>query len=160
MHGQLRFAVIGVLIKGKKSGYDIIKDIEKESGWKPSYGSLYPLLDKLKSEGYVKSEKKGKKNLYALTFKGKMLLLSLKKNHGRFVSTLKKIFKVMDSITGEDFSGKLTPLLENLCTNYHEITKLEPELTQFNSAVFEAAKRKDIKKAKKVLKEATGKLTP
>jgi DNA-binding PadR family transcriptional regulator len=65
------------------SGSEIIEDIEKITNgfWKPSPGSIYPLLTWLQDGGYVKempSEENGMKR-YALTDKGKMLLEEHKK---------------------------------------------------------------------------------
>lgn len=154
MQGHLKVAIMGVLIKGKLNGYEIIKEIKKETGWKPSYGSLYPMLEKLENKGYIKSKKQGKKNIYSLTFKGKRTLIKIKMNKDKFVSSVKKILRVMDGLTGEDFSGTLAPMMKNLCTNYHNIAKLEPELTEFNATLFKKAKGKNIKKAKLILSKA------
>ena len=56
------------------SGVEIVEVIEKETGgrWKPSSGSIYPLLARLHDRGYtteVPSEENGMKR-YALTAKG------------------------------------------------------------------------------------------
>jgi len=73
--GLLRFLVLNMLIKKPMSGVEIVEVIEKETGgrWKPSSGSIYPLLAQLHDRGYTTespSEETGIKR-YALTAKGK-----------------------------------------------------------------------------------------
>jgi DNA-binding PadR family transcriptional regulator len=64
-----------MLTKKPMSGVEIVEAIEKETGgrWKPSSGSIYPLLARLNDRGYtteVPSEETGMKR-YQLTDKGK-----------------------------------------------------------------------------------------
>ncbi|AIF69080.1 hypothetical protein PAP_03300 [Palaeococcus pacificus DY20341] len=65
-----------IALKGKAHGYEIIKEIENiTSGvWKPSYGNLYPMLNKMVEEGFIEphEEYRGKRRLvkYSLTDKG------------------------------------------------------------------------------------------
>jgi DNA-binding PadR family transcriptional regulator len=66
-----------MLTKKPMSGVEIVEVIEKETGgrWKPSSGSIYPLLARLQGRGYTTeapSEETGLKR-YALTTKGKAL---------------------------------------------------------------------------------------
>jgi DNA-binding PadR family transcriptional regulator len=74
--GLLRFLVLNMLAKKPMSGVEIVEVIEKETGgrWKPSSGSIYPLLAWLHDKGYtteMPSEETGIKR-YALTDKGKI----------------------------------------------------------------------------------------
>lgn len=67
-----------MLVKNPMSGVEIVEAIEKETGgrWKPSSGSIYPLLARLNSRGYTTeapSEETGMKR-YQLTPKGKMFV--------------------------------------------------------------------------------------
>jgi len=73
--GLLRFLVLNMLAKKPMSGSEIVEVIEKETGgrWKPSSGSIYPLLARLHDRGYtteLPSEETGMKR-YELTAKGK-----------------------------------------------------------------------------------------
>ncbi|BFH73821.1 PadR family transcriptional regulator [Sulfurisphaera javensis] len=63
--------------KGPMTGADIMREIEKitQGLWKPSPGAIYPALDKLQAEGYIKISKvEGSKNYYEITEKGKELI--------------------------------------------------------------------------------------
>jgi DNA-binding PadR family transcriptional regulator len=76
--GFLRHNVLELLSEKPMSGSEIIDEIEKRTNgrWKPSPGSIYPLLAWLQDNVYVKeivAEEGGMKR-YALTDKGKALL--------------------------------------------------------------------------------------
>jgi DNA-binding PadR family transcriptional regulator len=73
--GLLRFLVLNMLAKKPMAGVEIVEIIEKETAgkWKPSSGSIYPLLARLYEKGYtaeVSIKETGIKR-YALTDKGK-----------------------------------------------------------------------------------------
>jgi DNA-binding PadR family transcriptional regulator len=54
--GFIRYHVLGALKEQPMSGSELIDHIEKHAGgfWKPSPGSIYPLLALLQDRGYVK----------------------------------------------------------------------------------------------------------
>lgn len=53
-------------------GYEIMKHIEEECRcWRPSPGSVYPILQKLKKAGLIAEKKSGKRNMYTLTKAGR-----------------------------------------------------------------------------------------
>ncbi|MFA5363853.1 MAG: PadR family transcriptional regulator [Candidatus Bathyarchaeia archaeon] len=75
--GLLRFLVLNMLVKKPMSGAEIVEVIEEETGgrWKPSSGSVYPLLARLQEKGFTTeqpSDETGMKR-YTLTDKGKVL---------------------------------------------------------------------------------------
>jgi len=53
-----------------KHGYQIIKDLEKITGKKPTTSHIYPFLQKLEEKSYVETEKQGRKKVYNLTEEG------------------------------------------------------------------------------------------
>jgi DNA-binding PadR family transcriptional regulator len=76
--GFIRYHVLESLSKKPMSGSEIISEIEKrtEGRWKPSPGSIYPLLAWLQDSGYVKelpTDQNGLKR-YELTESGSALL--------------------------------------------------------------------------------------
>jgi len=75
--GFLRQYVIKLLSEKPMSGSEIIEEIWKRTGglWKPSPGSIYPLLAWLRDKGFIEevpTKEKGVKR-YSLTEKGRML---------------------------------------------------------------------------------------
>lgn len=80
--GFIRYRVLEALNEKPMSGSEIMTDIEGQTGgfWKPSPGSIYPLLAWLQDNGHVKElpMENGLKR-YELTEKGKILLLEQRK---------------------------------------------------------------------------------
>lgn len=68
-HGGLRWQVLLILSSGKKRGVDLMDDIERAAlgFWRPSPGTIYPLLKSLENESLVFREG----NYYELTAAGK-----------------------------------------------------------------------------------------
>lgn len=75
--GFIRYQVLELLSEKPMSGSEIMNEIEKKTSgrWKPSPGSIYPLLSWLQDNSYVKevSTKEAGMKRYTLTEKGKAL---------------------------------------------------------------------------------------
>lgn len=71
--GDVRAAVLALLLERPMHGYQIIAEIGERSGgsWKPSPGSVYPTLQMLTDEGLLKSEESGGRKTYSLTDEGR-----------------------------------------------------------------------------------------
>jgi DNA-binding PadR family transcriptional regulator len=82
--GFIRYHVLEALNQKPMSGSELTKAIEKHTGgcWKPSPGSIYPLLSMLQKKGYINElpVENGLKR-YELTENGKALLEEQKKIH-------------------------------------------------------------------------------
>jgi len=76
--GYLRYQVLKMLKEKPMSGSEIISEIERqtEGRWKPSPGSIYPLLAWLQDKGYIKeaAEQEAGIKRYELTDQGKSFL--------------------------------------------------------------------------------------
>jgi len=86
--GFLRFQVLELLNEKPLSGSELINEIAKRTNghWKPSPGSIYPLLAWLQDNGYLTEmpiEEGGIKR-YKLTEKGKKLLEEQRKIKSKF----------------------------------------------------------------------------
>ena len=52
--GHLKFYILKLLLDEEFTGYGLMKRIKEETGfWKPSTGSLYPLLDEMDGDGLI-----------------------------------------------------------------------------------------------------------
>lgn len=75
--GLLRFLVLKMLSEKPMSGAEIIEEIQTQTGsWKPSPGSIYPLLSWMLKKGYTKElprDELGFKR-YCYTEKGRLFL--------------------------------------------------------------------------------------
>ena len=71
--GDVRNAVLALLIEGPMHGYQIIREIEERTGgrWKPSAGSVYPTLQLLADEGLIVPAMENDRKVYTLTEHGR-----------------------------------------------------------------------------------------
>ena len=68
--GWLRPWILSLVTNSPKNGAEIMDDIERMSwgGWRPSPGSIYPLLDEMTKDGLIQKREDGR---YVITEKGK-----------------------------------------------------------------------------------------
>jgi DNA-binding PadR family transcriptional regulator len=93
----LDILILRSIKKKGRSGSEISESIGKNVGWRPSPGSIYPLLKKLEGSELVVFKKIRKKKLYSLSVKGKDYLKKLEEEN--FVHHLEQhldIFKSLD----------------------------------------------------------------
>lgn len=70
--GEIRTAVLAILLDGPGHGYDLIQRLEEKSGgWRPSPGSVYPTLQLLEDEDLVRSSERDGKRIFELTETGR-----------------------------------------------------------------------------------------
>lgn len=71
--GDVRAAVLALLSERPMHGYEIIRELGERSGgvWQPSPGSVYPTLQMLEDQGFVRGIEDGGKRRYELTDEGK-----------------------------------------------------------------------------------------
>lgn len=78
--GYMRIAVLILLSRKQHHGYEIMKEVKErtEGFWKPTAGSIYPILSSLEKEGYIRGEwffqKKRRRKIYEITKDGKLIL--------------------------------------------------------------------------------------
>jgi len=70
--GDIRAAVLRLLVEQPMHGYQIIQELSARSGgsWSPSAGSVYPTLQLLADEGLVVAEETAGKKVFSLTETG------------------------------------------------------------------------------------------
>jgi DNA-binding PadR family transcriptional regulator len=71
--GNVRAAILALLLERPMHGYEMIQELDARSGgiWRPSAGSIYPTLQLLEDEGLVKSEEVEDRRRYSLTDAGR-----------------------------------------------------------------------------------------
>ena len=73
--GDIKFHLLEILKDTPRHGYEIISELEKQSGgYRPSPGSVYPTLQMLEEGGYLTSEQIDGKKVYTITEEGLKLL--------------------------------------------------------------------------------------
>jgi len=81
--GDVRAAILLLLSEEPRNGYQVMQELEERSGgaWRPSPGSVYPALQLLADEGYIRGEAREGGTVYSLTEAGTQ---HLEENRERF----------------------------------------------------------------------------
>lgn len=160
MRGYLRLIVMKNLLNKELSGYDLIKQIEKHTGtWKPSFGSIYPLLERLLKEKLVQVKIQGRRKLYSLTSEGKKNLSLIDKSKNMLVDRLIATWNAFGKITDKREMSFMLEVFNSLRKGQLPFKELNPELNEFRATVFEQyTKGKDRRKMKIVIRDAVKRL--
>jgi DNA-binding PadR family transcriptional regulator len=82
--GDTRAAILLLLDEGPRNGYQIMQELEERSDgtWRPSPGSVYPALQLLADEGFVRGEAREGSTVYELTDAGRKHLEENRESFG------------------------------------------------------------------------------
>jgi len=71
--GDVRAAILALLIEEPMHGYQIITELSERSGgvWRPSPGSVYPTLSALEDQGLVTADSSAGRRVFSLTPEGR-----------------------------------------------------------------------------------------
>jgi DNA-binding PadR family transcriptional regulator len=71
--GDVRAAILLLLSEEPRNGYQVMQELEQrsEGAWRPSPGSVYPALQLLADEGYIRGEAREGGTVYELTDSGR-----------------------------------------------------------------------------------------
>jgi DNA-binding PadR family transcriptional regulator len=71
--GNVRGLLLAALLQGGAHGYELMRRLEEQAGgrWRPSPGSVYPLMQLLEDEGLVRSTEHEGRKIYELTATGR-----------------------------------------------------------------------------------------
>lgn len=135
--GDVRTGILMLVAEEPRSGYEIIREGRERSGgaWRPSPGSVYPMLQQLEDEGLVAQiEGEGRRRPYQLTDEGIAYL--------------------------EENGADLTPPWEagadayaDARSRYEEISTLAYQLSAAASQVAQAGTPDQLERAKRLLAE-------
>ena len=162
MRGHLKLIVLKFLAKNPLSGYDLMKGIGQETGWKPSTGSMYPLLESLISEKLASSRRDGRRTLYQITESGRNFLEEGLKRKNEMLERHIEDLKVFESFTGKGECSIAIEMMSKLKAGKMPFRELNPELINFNENLFRIYKSENLERWKrdvrKILGEANRKL--
>ncbi|PVX24744.1 MAG: hypothetical protein CW716_09470 [Candidatus Bathyarchaeum sp.] len=96
--GYTRIALLLLLNEKPFHGYEMMKEVEDrtEGFWKPTAGGVYPILQSLEKEGYIKGEwgpQKRKRKIYKLTESGKLVLDRALLKHSQIADSMNSLFE-------------------------------------------------------------------
>jgi DNA-binding PadR family transcriptional regulator len=101
--GYLRMIILKELMRGDKSGYELMKAVAQCYNTKPSSGSIYPLLTTLLESKFVTSYEEGRKKKYCITPKGKAEIKKILEEKEKMMLKHIELVQICNSITrGKD----------------------------------------------------------
>jgi DNA-binding PadR family transcriptional regulator len=153
--GFIRYHVLEALNEKPMSGSELMDEIEKHTGgfWKPSPGSIYPLLAWLQDNAYIKElpTENGLKR-YELTSSGKGLLEEQKKIRKKF----REEVGFLPAPFFDSFLMKIPP--EKTAEIRNSVRKLAIAFFQLGSALQEKVSEQALNEALNAVDEMSRKL--
>ena len=132
--GALRLLVLGLIAEAPRHGYDIIRDLTDrfEGAYRPSPGSIYPILQVLAEAGLVTSEAHGRQRLFAVTDEGRAYLDAQRADLDAINAQLEEASRPMgESAIGEalrDLRGALFEKLRRGALSHEQAGRLREAL--------------------------------
>ena len=112
--GHLKFVILDLIKQEPRHGYDIIQVLEEQfhGFYSPSAGTVYPILQLLEDQGFVKINEQEGKKVYTITDEGKEYL----EDHEEELEHFRK--------RGERFEEKFGPYAYDLFAEVRDIMPL------------------------------------
>ena len=134
--GILRHIVLNILKQGPRSGSELMEEIEFYTDWRPSPGSIYPLLSNLQEKEFIDPHPDEDPNLkrFILTNEGKKQLEDFKLHDEHLRSryrTFRKIYWRLHVEMPEEIYESFATLLDAI-----DETHLHASRTQEDSRVY------------------------
>ncbi|PIY60319.1 hypothetical protein COY95_02380 [Candidatus Woesearchaeota archaeon CG_4_10_14_0_8_um_filter_47_5] len=153
IRGHLKICVLKELKEQPMSGYRLMKQLKEELGFKPSPGSMYPLLENLSNEGYISGTVNGRKKQYSLTPKGSEFLKEFDETRRELVDKFRRMHQFLNvSGTGH---GELRSISVLFGQDAAPIKNFRPELMVFLNLIADKAMQPKTKtnEIKNILKD-------
>lgn len=133
--GNVRTAILALLAEGPRHGYQLMQDIAERSHdqWRPSPGSVYPVLSALADEGLVDDEKIEGRRVFALTEAGRAYVADR-------AAELAEVFEAYEPETAED--ADVRKLLMGVTSAAVQVmTSEDPALVERGRTILAQARR-------------------
>jgi DNA-binding PadR family transcriptional regulator len=163
LKNQLKLIVLKKLESKSLSGYDLIKEIYNSTGsWKPSFGSMYPLLKELYSNKLVTFKVVNRKKVYSITTLGRKTLKEALVASQAVIETMAKEFKMMENICSAHERKHLDTVIQKIHSDKTIFGGFTDEMDQFQRVMMSLITDKKIKskeqEIKNILNDAITKL--
>ena len=159
---HLKLAVLKLLDDQPRSGYDLMKALQEQIGRKPSQGSVYPLLEQLKSQMDITCKQAGRRKVYTITARGKKQLQAIMQQKGTIIESIIEQIKLLDSCCGPHQPGMIIDFLSKVKQGKTPFAELKPELDAWAAELFKRYQQgkltEDRHRIKKVIARATQEL--
>lgn len=158
--GQLKIIVLKLLYNGDLNGYGLINEIKEKTGfWKPSPGSIYPLMKDLHEKGLVIVKKYKNQKIYSITAKGKELFDKLRDGREEVIDTIKQKAKLFELIGNKKDIKPIISFIDLFKEDDIFLKNNISFLIELKLNILNALQdKKDPEKISKIIKEASKKI--
>ena len=150
---NLRTIVYHLLLEAPHTGYSIAKEAEARTGWKPSWGSIYPLLESMQNEGLIEAEEKGRSKEYTLTEKGTAIAKEHVTQTKEILGEIIERLQVLQEFCDEDLSIAISSLKEMQQTGKSPVGPIRKETVEMNQEIYRLYTSGLLKKNSTYIKE-------
>lgn len=160
---HLKIIVLKILNEKSLSGYDLVKEIHTSTQhWKPSFGSIYPLLKDLHTKKLVTINVIGRKKVYSITSAGKKKLKEILKTKNKIYDLTIEGLKGLEAICSKEEIEFIHKLHSNLKCNFMPFKEVTSEMQEIAKIMISMSDSEVLSrnenKIRKILKEAISKL--
>ena len=154
LKNQLKLIVLKKLDDKSLSGYDLIKEIYHSTGsWKPSFGSMYPLLKDLHSNKLLTVKIINRKKVYSITSLGRKTLKEALAASQNIIENMAKEFKMMENICSTHERKHLNIVIQKIHNNEAIFGSFTDEVDQFQRLMMNLITDKKIQSKEKEIKK-------
>jgi DNA-binding PadR family transcriptional regulator len=144
--GILHHISLVILRKGPMSGSELAEEIEQYTDWRPSPGSIYPLLSQLKEDGMIEpySDEDPSLKRFKITEKGLRVLEEQKRHDEHFrrrQRSIRKIYWRLHREMPEEIYESFSSLLNTIEETYMKARSSSEAAARFREVLDEAARR-------------------
>jgi len=153
LKNHLKIIVMNKLKDKSMSGYDLIKDIHNSTGsWKPSFGSMYPLLKELHEKKLVNVKNMDRKKIYSLTAKGNKVLAEALGASKNIMDVMIREFKVMECMCTPKERRHMQSMVDEIRNNRVPFGNLTSEIHELQDLMMELHSNRKVETREKDIK--------
>ncbi len=130
--------VLHKLAEEPHTGYSLCSAIESSTGNRPSYGSVYPLLERLLQERSVTVRREGRKKIYSLTASGKRQLQAFEEKRHHLLENMQSSIRTLAEILDIE-PGPMLFLMERLKRGEQPLGSISTPMFELRNLIFEMA---------------------
>ncbi|MBS3176000.1 PadR family transcriptional regulator [Candidatus Woesearchaeota archaeon] len=158
----LKMTVMNLLAKKPMTGYSLMQALEQQVGWKPSPGSVYPLLADLYKAKLVQIKDEGRKKMYSLTPQGRKALKMIVTQKENFLRHLQQHMRACSLIGNQKENEEMKQFFSIIRDKESHLAWLHEDAIGLRNIIFSFADhqltRTQQEKIKKIIREAIIKL--
>ena len=143
--GLLRYLSLKLIQREPMSGSEIMENMEEYTDWRPSPGSIYPMLARLQENGLIETYVDADPDLkrFQITEKGKVELKEthLRPDHfGARQKSMRKMYWILHRGMSKDVYGSFSNLVETVEVTYEKVSESEEQKQGLRQVLDDAAK--------------------